>query len=215
MSVRFSPRTRVRTVTREDKELVHQDLVQESVEVTRVLIDREVDAAPAVRRENVHLRDEHVHLARKPVDGAATPAYNLFQERTIEAETNGKEAVFPQKARVVEVVRIGGRRMTAMTQASPKKSAPVVPAASEPKTLDGEMSVSEGLDKVENQQLAFSRQSSSASLVNLRSWGRDDKPFARTARQEPSKMTSCRVGHSAPIEEVVQQGDDVLFGVRP
>jgi stress response protein YsnF len=44
-------RSRVRTVTREDEELIRQDLVQEGVEVTRVPVNLEVEEPPIVRQE--------------------------------------------------------------------------------------------------------------------------------------------------------------------
>jgi uncharacterized protein (TIGR02271 family) len=56
--------------------------------------------------EHVSLHDEHVHLERNRVDRAATSADNLFQERTIEAEAHGEEAVVSKEARVVEEVRL-------------------------------------------------------------------------------------------------------------
>src|SRR5690242_16120571 len=44
-------RVRIRTSTDEHEELVAQDLAGEHVEVERVPVDREVDAAPEVRQE--------------------------------------------------------------------------------------------------------------------------------------------------------------------
>lgn len=56
--------------------------------------------------EHVSLRNETVNLERNPVNRAATSADNLFQERTIEAEERGEEAVISKEARVVEEVRL-------------------------------------------------------------------------------------------------------------
>jgi uncharacterized protein (TIGR02271 family) len=52
--------------------------------------------------EQVNLREEHVHVERRPVDRALTGSENLFQERTIEAEERGEEAVVSKEVRVKE-----------------------------------------------------------------------------------------------------------------
>jgi len=43
--------------------------------------------------EAVNLREEHVHVERRPVDRSLSDADRAFQERTIEAEERGEEAV--------------------------------------------------------------------------------------------------------------------------
>lgn len=55
--------------------------------------------------EQVTLRDESVHVERRPVDRAPTPSdERLFEEKTIEARTRSEEAVVSKDARVVEEV---------------------------------------------------------------------------------------------------------------
>jgi uncharacterized protein (TIGR02271 family) len=57
--------------------------------------------------EEVSLREEHVQVERRPVSGttqAGTLAGDPFQERTIEVEERGEEAVVSKEARVVEEV---------------------------------------------------------------------------------------------------------------
>jgi len=53
-------------------------------------------------QEQVVLRDERVHVERRPVDRTVTGDANLFQERTIEAEERAEEAVVSKAARVTE-----------------------------------------------------------------------------------------------------------------
>jgi len=58
--------------------------------------------------EQVTLRDEHVSVERRPVDGAAsTIGEDAFRERTIEMKETAEEAVVGKTARVVEEVVIG------------------------------------------------------------------------------------------------------------
>jgi uncharacterized protein (TIGR02271 family) len=52
--------------------------------------------------EAVNLREEHVHVERRPVDRSLSDADRAFQERTIEAEERGEEAVVSKEARVTE-----------------------------------------------------------------------------------------------------------------
>jgi stress response protein YsnF len=44
-------RARVHIITREHEELIRQDLLREDVEVTRVPLERDIDALPEVRQE--------------------------------------------------------------------------------------------------------------------------------------------------------------------
>src|SRR5215213_7130749 len=58
-------------------------------------------------QEQVNLREEHVEVERRPVSGttqAGTIGGDPFQERTIEVEERGEEAVVSKEARVVEEV---------------------------------------------------------------------------------------------------------------
>ncbi|MET0529662.1 MAG: YsnF/AvaK domain-containing protein [Microvirga sp.] len=52
--------------------------------------------------ESVSLREETVHVERRPVDRAVTGDEALFRERTIEAEERSEEAVVSKEARVKE-----------------------------------------------------------------------------------------------------------------
>jgi uncharacterized protein (TIGR02271 family) len=56
--------------------------------------------------EKVNLREERVHVERRPVDRPATEADKAFQERAVEATAMKEEAVVDKKARVVEEVRL-------------------------------------------------------------------------------------------------------------
>jgi stress response protein YsnF len=53
--------------------------------------------------ESVNLREENVHVERRPVDRTATPGDEvLFKDRTIEMEERAEEAVVEKEARVRE-----------------------------------------------------------------------------------------------------------------
>lgn len=52
--------------------------------------------------ESVELREENVRVERRPVDRATTGAEGVFQDRTIELEERGEEAVVAKEARVRE-----------------------------------------------------------------------------------------------------------------
>jgi uncharacterized protein (TIGR02271 family) len=52
--------------------------------------------------EQVNLRQENVHVERRPVNRPVGGADNLFRERTIEAEERAEEAVVSKEARVTE-----------------------------------------------------------------------------------------------------------------
>jgi uncharacterized protein (TIGR02271 family) len=71
----------------------------------RVRIQSRVVERPV--SEQVNLRQEHVEVERRPVSGTAqagTLGADPFQERTIEVEERGEEAVVSKEARVVEEV---------------------------------------------------------------------------------------------------------------
>ena len=59
-------------------------------------------------QEQVNLREERVQVERRPASGTAQGRHRLaampFQERTIEVEERGEEAVVSKEARVVEEV---------------------------------------------------------------------------------------------------------------
>jgi stress response protein YsnF len=54
--------------------------------------------------EQVTLRDERVHLERRPVDRPVQPGDAVFGERVIEASERSEEAVVSKEARVVEEI---------------------------------------------------------------------------------------------------------------
>jgi len=70
----------------------------------RVRIHSHVIERPV--QEQVSLREEHVHVERRPVDGTmragAVGKEGLFQERTVEMEERSEEAVVSKEARVKE-----------------------------------------------------------------------------------------------------------------
>jgi uncharacterized protein (TIGR02271 family) len=52
--------------------------------------------------ESVNLREENVRVERRPADRATTGGEGIFQDRTIEVEERGEEAVISKEARVRE-----------------------------------------------------------------------------------------------------------------
>jgi uncharacterized protein (TIGR02271 family) len=57
--------------------------------------------------EQLRLREERVHVERRPVDRPVTDADDAFRDRTIEVTATGEEAVVRKDARVVEEVVVG------------------------------------------------------------------------------------------------------------
>jgi uncharacterized protein (TIGR02271 family) len=57
--------------------------------------------------ERIRLREEHVNVARRPVNRPVTEADNAFQERTIAVTAQDERAVVEKRARVVEEVTVG------------------------------------------------------------------------------------------------------------
>lgn len=70
----------------------------------RVRVYREVTEAPA--QETIRLRDEAVHVERRPADRPATGEPGLFQNETIEMMESREEPVVTKQARVVEEVDV-------------------------------------------------------------------------------------------------------------
>lgn len=71
----------------------------------RVRVYREVSEAPV--QETIRLRDEAVHVERRPADRPATPGEpGLFQNETIEMMESHEEPVVTKQARVVEEVDV-------------------------------------------------------------------------------------------------------------
>ncbi|MEJ7616997.1 MAG: YsnF/AvaK domain-containing protein [Pyrinomonadaceae bacterium] len=75
--------------------------VERGVRVRSRVIERPVEA-------QVNLREEHVHVERRPVDQAVTDAdVQSFREGTIEVTETAEVAVVSKQARVVEEVVVG------------------------------------------------------------------------------------------------------------
>jgi uncharacterized protein (TIGR02271 family) len=95
-SERVSGRDEVIPVAEEELHVGKRDVSHGRVRVRSYVVERPVS-------EQVSLREEHVEVERRPVSGA-THAGDPFQERTIEVEERGEEAVVSKEARVVEEV---------------------------------------------------------------------------------------------------------------
>lgn len=79
----------------------HLRVGKRQVEGGRVRVRSYVVETPV--EEQVHLRQEHVDISRRPVDRPVTAAdESMFRERTIEAEERTEEAVVSKEARVTE-----------------------------------------------------------------------------------------------------------------
>jgi uncharacterized protein (TIGR02271 family) len=99
-SERVSGRDEVIPVAEEELHVGKRDVSHGRVRVRSYVVERPVS-------EQVSLREEHVEVERRPVSGttqAGAIAGDPFQERTIEVEERGEEAVVSKEARVVEEV---------------------------------------------------------------------------------------------------------------
>ena len=89
--------------------VVEEEIAIGKREVERggVRVRTEVEERPV--QEQVNLREEHVHVERRPVDRPATEAdiNRARQSGTLEVREKAEEAVVQKQARVVEEVRIG------------------------------------------------------------------------------------------------------------
>lgn len=87
--------------------VVEEELQVGKREVERggVRVESRVSERPV--EEQVHLREEHVHVERRPVDRPVGDAENLFREGTLEVSERAEEAVVAKEARVVEEVVVG------------------------------------------------------------------------------------------------------------
>ena len=104
-------REEVIPVTEEQLKVGKRDVSHGRVRVRSYVIEKPV-------QEQVNLRQERVHVERRPVDRAATGTENQFQERTIEAEEKAEEAVVSKEARVKEelvVKKDAGQRTETVT----------------------------------------------------------------------------------------------------
>ena len=93
-----SGRDEVIPVVEEELEVGKRETSRGRVRIQSRVVERPVE-------EQVSLREEHVHVERRPVSGttqAGTLGSDAFQERTIEVEERGEEAVVSKEARVTE-----------------------------------------------------------------------------------------------------------------
>ncbi len=101
-SERVSGRDEVIPVAEEELHVGKRDVSHGRVRVRSYVVERPVS-------EQVSLREEHVAVERRPVSGTTqtgTLGGDPFQERTIEVEERGEEAVVSKEARVVEEVMV-------------------------------------------------------------------------------------------------------------
>ena len=88
-------------VAEEQIQIGKREVQRGGVRVRSVVSEKEVE-------EQVSLRDETIHVDRRPVDRAITDAdTNVFNERTVELTETDEEAVVAKDARVVEEVVVG------------------------------------------------------------------------------------------------------------
>jgi uncharacterized protein (TIGR02271 family) len=102
-------RDNMRDNMRDDEtiEVVEEELHvgKRAVETGGVRVTSHMREVPV--EEEVHLRQEHVEIERRPVDRPATTAdLNAFREGTIEVRETQEEAVIGKDARVVEEIRV-------------------------------------------------------------------------------------------------------------
>ena len=93
-----SERDEVIPIVEEDLHVGKREVGHGRVRIQSRVVERPVE-------EQVSLREERVHVERRPVSGAAqagTLGSDAFQERTIEVEERGEEAVVSKEARVTE-----------------------------------------------------------------------------------------------------------------
>jgi uncharacterized protein (TIGR02271 family) len=87
--------------------VVEEELQVGKREVERggVRVESRVEEKPVAAE--VQLREEHVHVERRPVDRPVTDADKAFREGTLEVTERAEEAVVAKSARVVEEVVVG------------------------------------------------------------------------------------------------------------
>ena len=87
--------------------VVEEELQVGKREVERggVRVESRVEEKPVT--EQVQLREERVHVERRPVDRPVTDADNAFREGTLEVTERAEEPVVAKTARVVEEVVVG------------------------------------------------------------------------------------------------------------
>ena len=98
-SDRVSDRDEVIPVAEEHLNVGKRDVSHGRVRIRSYVVERPVE-------EQVSLREERVHVERRAASGdlrtGSVGNENLFQERTIEVEERGEEAVVSKEARVTE-----------------------------------------------------------------------------------------------------------------
>ncbi len=88
-------------VAEEQIQIGKREVQRGGVRVRSVVSEKEVE-------EQVSLRDETIHVDRRPVDRPVTDAdTNVFNERTVELTETDEEAVVAKEAHVVEEVVVG------------------------------------------------------------------------------------------------------------
>jgi len=94
---RSSGREQVVPVVEEQLKVGKREMEHGRVRVRSYVVEKPVT-------EQVGLRDEHVHVERRPVDRPLRPGEGTLQERTIVAEEKREEPVVSKQARVKEEV---------------------------------------------------------------------------------------------------------------
>lgn len=88
-------------VVEESLQVGKREVERGGVRVQSKIVERPVD-------EQINLREEHVHVERKPVNRPVAPGdMAAFREGTIELHERAEEAVVAKQARVVEEVIVG------------------------------------------------------------------------------------------------------------
>ena len=97
---------------RRDSDKTAIPVVEESIDIDKRAVERggvrvQTEMVEEPVEEQVRLREEHVHVERRPVDRAVTDAdLNALHDGTIEVTERAEEAVVNKEARVVEEVVI-------------------------------------------------------------------------------------------------------------
>ena len=76
-----------------------RDVSRGGMRVRSYIVERPVE-------ESVTLREESIHLDRRPVDRALAPGEAAFQDRTVELTATAEEAIVAKQARVVEEISL-------------------------------------------------------------------------------------------------------------
>lgn len=87
-------------VVEEEIRIGKREVAGDGVRVTSRVEERPV-------HEKVSLREEHVHVERRPADRAVASEGEAFKERSIEVGARSEEPVVEKRARVVEEVIVG------------------------------------------------------------------------------------------------------------